>query len=600
MLLRDLPREYLARRRRPRTAFRLVLIHVFHSRCPRYFGFRPRQGRELLQRFRILAFGGPVRLGVNAVHQRVLDFVGIAQDVGRVEADDLRNIFHAIDVAVRDTRLDGVLDGVIGNLLLEDPRQCRRAHLERSIQRAPVDGAVDRRPNARARWVQPLRVVGVAQPDLRTEAPVADMQRQRHDRMHVEPAHQRAGHESRFPPRHALRRRLVRPVQRRLPDLSVHAARIEAGRVQDGDHIAAVGALEILVARRRYVERVSVVRLRHEHVRPHLGIHRQRECFRERQPEDERTQVFHVDDAPKPPWQPRLAVHLDVRAALVHVRRTKSAVEHTEIGRVQIRILARLGAKFTMLRPSAVREVLRPGRRVHAAIDRPVHRLAQDGALARRLSDRRDQQSALPSQPVHRVLRVWKVEDRHPEEPEVAVIHPRLFADIDRDLLRVECPLRLGQFATGHHAVGNDVAAAVFLHHVPGKEERVRRRQHHVAAAEVRARRAFHVVEAPRLRVDVDRPVRRLEVLVMRPAVERQVAGSRQLARFRVVRDFVRPHLELAERDYHPALEAVHVARFFLEAAGRRLDRDFLALFPRPSQVRLGFAGLLDLLLWAS
>src|SRR4051794_1181196 len=108
--------------------------------------------------------------------------------------------------------------------------------------------------------------------------------------------------------------------------------------------------------------------------------------------------------------------------------------------------------------PSALRIRLSTEARVHAAIDRPIDRVAQDRAFARRVAIARDQDPRLSRQPLHRVFRAREIEDRDPSHAKDAVVQFGLVPDFEDGSSREITPLGFGEFAGGDAAVRDYVA----------------------------------------------------------------------------------------------------------------------------------------------
>jgi hypothetical protein len=107
-----------------------------HAGSAWHFG-RSRGGRFPLARS-VDAFGRAYAFGENAVHQRVLNLIGIAENVAGVEANDIGEIVDALNEPVGHAGLDGVLDGVVEELAIENARKLRRPHFDAGIDGAAI------------------------------------------------------------------------------------------------------------------------------------------------------------------------------------------------------------------------------------------------------------------------------------------------------------------------------------------------------------------------------------------------------------------------------------------------------------------------------
>src|SRR3954447_11233948 len=108
--------------------------------------------------------------------------------------------------------------------------------------------------------------------------------------------------------------------------------------------------------------------------------------------------------------------------------------------------------------PAALRVRLSSERRVHAAIDRPINRIAQHRPFARGIAVTWDQDARLPWQSLHRMFRIRKIKNRHAADTEDAVVDLGFIADFEDRLARKKTPFRFGKFAGGDAAMRDDVA----------------------------------------------------------------------------------------------------------------------------------------------
>ena len=65
-------------------------------------------------------------LGVNTIHQRILNLVGIGQHIGGIETQNVSEVIYAGDVVVPHAWLNDMLPFASEPGMIEDPRQSRR------------------------------------------------------------------------------------------------------------------------------------------------------------------------------------------------------------------------------------------------------------------------------------------------------------------------------------------------------------------------------------------------------------------------------------------------------------------------------------------
>ena len=101
------------------------------------------------------------------------------------------------------------------------------------------------------------------------------------------------------------------------------------------------------------------------------------------QPEDKRAEIVQGSHAPDVLGKDRFTIQLDVFTTLVLFETAKAPVNHAEKIEVEIGFVAGPRAEGIAERPSPLGEVFCAHRGVHASINRPVERFAQDCSLAR-------------------------------------------------------------------------------------------------------------------------------------------------------------------------------------------------------------------------
>src|SRR3974377_1408469 len=125
------------------------------------------------------------------------------------------------------------------------------------------------------------------------------------------------------------------------------------------------------------------------------------------------------------------------------------------------------------------------------------------------------------------MISVGQVEQRSLLDAKGGVGGTGLAAEVHDNALAVERPFRPRKLTRGHRAVVYDVNFGPrFLHYLSGKREGVRRGQDHVEHVEGHSAGPAYVVKLSGLRFHVIQTVRGDDVLVMWPAIERNVAAG--------------------------------------------------------------------------
>src|SRR5205807_1485969 len=155
-----------------------------------------------------------------------------------------------------------------------------------------------------------------------------------------------------------------------------------SGSMKNSDQIAQVGALKILVAGSKRIQRKAFHGLGEKRNRLYLGIHGLGKVFRKGQPEDKRAEIVQRSHAPDVMRENGLPVQFDIFTSLVLLERASAAVNHAEKIKVEVGRLAGASPEDVMEFISALGEVLGPKGSIHAAVDGPIERIAQDCAFA--------------------------------------------------------------------------------------------------------------------------------------------------------------------------------------------------------------------------
>src|SRR5439155_14362310 len=105
-------------------------------------------------------------------------------------------------------------------------------------------------------------------------------------------------------------------MKRGSPQPLVHARSLNAGRMQNRDHIAYLSALKVLVAAGAGVQKETAGRIGEKSVRPDFRVHRLCEHVTECQPEDISAQVIDVGDGASIAPEGSFGIQPDFSAAL--------------------------------------------------------------------------------------------------------------------------------------------------------------------------------------------------------------------------------------------------------------------------------------------
>src|ERR1051326_2760249 len=112
-------------------------------------------------------------------------------------------------------------------------------------------------------------------------------------------------------------------------------------------------------------------------------------------------------------------------------------------------------------------------------------------------------------------------------QKEITVIDGGVAPDIDYDAVRLKHPLGVRQFTRGDAAVVHHIMIrAGFFHPLSSERERRRRGENGTVSAEAQARRRGHIVKTTSLSSDVVTPVTRLDVVIIRATVDREMSGG--------------------------------------------------------------------------
>src|SRR5260370_22823976 len=165
----------------------------------------------------------------------------------------------------------------------------------------------------------------------------------------------------------------------------------------------------------------------------------------------------------------------------------------------------------------------------------------------------------------------WKIEHRNAHQPEVAVVDFGAAVHLHGNAPRVELPLRMRQFACGDRSLAYQIAVGpVLLDNFSGKGKRIGGGKQVAGFAQPQSHSPDHAVERSRFRAKIVSAVTGLDVLVVRAAVQRDVALQFAVSRIRVVGDLIRAQDVSAIVNFHLAPQVV--------------DRPILLLLHRPDR----------------
>src|SRR4051812_42891454 len=178
--------------------------------------------------------------------------------------------------------------------------------------------------------------------------------------------------------------------------------------------------------------------------------------------------------------------------------------------------------------------------RVHGAVDRPVDRVAQDGALTGGISVTGDQDPGLTWKAFHRMLREGEIKNRDSANVEEAVEYLCFVAYVYDDLSGRIRPLRARQLAARDGAVLDDVAVlSLAAHCLAGECDRIRGSERCGCVPVPHADCAGDLVKGPGLKAHVVVAIASFHVVIVRTAIESHVASRRYLRALGVVSNLI-------------------------------------------------------------
>src|SRR5580765_3849388 len=334
--------------------------------------------------------------------------------------------------------------------------------------------------------------------------------------------------------RKACRRDVERPEERRVTQRAIHARCIDTRRVQNSNRIErwrirqrtlSIRSLkEILVALDHAAEREAIERLRNEKLRFHFRVDGLGVDLIERQAEEKRTQVVVIGDRAES-VEVAFGRQACFLTAFLQRRRADAAVVDSKEVQIYVRGVAGPHAEFPALRPSAQRKIFCSHKGVHAAVDRPVERVADDIALGGGTPDGRYQKACASHLPSYGMGSIGKVENRETVQHELAVVNAGIATHIYHHFVRLKLPVRARQFARGDGPVVDEIVVWTrLLHKLSGESERSARGQYGTLAAEPQSGSGGNVVETTRLSCQVIVSMTGSEVVVIRAPVQTEVS----------------------------------------------------------------------------
>src|SRR5260370_16803587 len=133
------------------------------------------------------------------------------------------------------------------------------------------------------------------------------------------------------------------------------------------------------------------------------------------------------------------------------------------------------------------------------------------------------------------------IDPRNAHQPEGAVVDFGAAVLLHGNAPRVELPLRMRQSECGDRSLAYQIAVGpVLLDNFTGKGKRIGGGKHVAGFAQPQSHSPDHAVERSRFRADIVSAVTGLDVLVVRAAVQRDVALQFAVSRIRVVGALIR------------------------------------------------------------
>lgn len=172
----------------------------------------------------------------------------------------------------------------------------------------------------------------------------------------------------------------------------------------------------------------------------------------------------------------------------------------------------------------------------------------------------------------------WKIKNGQAHQAEIAVINLGGAVHIDGDLAGVELPLGMRQLTSGDRALANEIVVrAVLFDDLAGEEEGIGRAENIARATAAKSHRADDVIKSADFGAEVVGTVAGLKMLVVRAAIEDDVALQFAVASGGVVGHLVGLQKVAAEIDLGFAAQMVDGAGFFLLGGA---NRNFFLLLP--------------------
>src|SRR5215470_6940943 len=185
------------------------------------------------------------------------------------------------------------------------------------------------------------------------------MQWQRQRGIQVEAPDQGRSPETRFAARKALDVKIECAVERRLPQLLVHAGGLDTRGVIDGDHVSNICALEVLITPGMGIQKNAAGGIREERVRFHLRVDDLRKDITEGDAKDVTAQVVDVGNRARIVAKCSFSVETNFRTALAYA--VDPTIENAEKSQICKRVFGRAHAELAVWRPAALRKILGTG-----------------------------------------------------------------------------------------------------------------------------------------------------------------------------------------------------------------------------------------------
>ena len=411
------------------------------------------------------------------------------------------------------------------------------------------------------------------------------MPRERHRkrRRQIESAHEGGGSKiwlqivSRLTPLQTFSRALERPVQGRISQLPFLTRDEDARRMQNPNQFRLgnrgagriylrlrIADIEVLVALGQGVVVKSVGGIGEENLRPHFRIDRLGIYVGEGEAKHEGTQIIDIRDAAESP-EGTLGYKMCVLAALILRGIADASIHHALIVEIHEGFIARTSAKFSPFEPAPFRIVFGAHHRVHAAIEDHVNGISDHQSVGRGVAKAWNHQAGSALFFLHWMGHIRKIQYRYAPQPKIAVVDFGGAIHIHPNAFRVEQPFRMRQFAGSDGALAHQIVVRpVLLDDFPGEGKRIGGGKRVARLRHPQADGSDYAIERSNLSADIVCTVTSFDVLVIRTAIEHDVAFGFAISRVCVVGDFIRMQDVVAIVNFCRTAQVIDRAVFLL------------------------------------